>query len=111
LRSSSADPARSSAPWRRERADGSVTLEIHCQPGAKRTEVVGLHGDCLKVRLVAPPVEGRANTALIAFIADQFGVPQRAVTIVRGEMARRKTVHIAAPAQRPDREWGFLGQA
>jgi uncharacterized protein len=84
-----------------------VTLEVHCQPGARKSEVVGVHGGALKIRVAAPAVEGKANVALVAFLADQFGVPQRAVTIVRGETARRKTVHIAAPAQRPDREWGF----
>jgi uncharacterized protein (TIGR00251 family) len=103
LRSSSVDSSR--APWRHENADGSITLEIHAQPGAKRTEVVGAHGDSLKIRVAAPPVEGRANTALIAFLADQFGVTQRAVTIVRGETARRKTVRVAAPIARPDRRW------
>ena len=93
------------APWRRVEADGSITLAIHAQPGAKRTEVAGVHGGCLKVRLAAPPVEGRANEALIAFLAEQFGVPQRAVTIVRGHAARRKSVRVASPAARPDREW------
>jgi uncharacterized protein (TIGR00251 family) len=107
LRSSSADPARSSAAWRRENKDGSVTLEIHCQPGARKSEVTGVHGGALKIRVAAPAVEGKANAALVGFLADQFGVPQRAVTIVRGKKARRKSVRIAAPAQRPDREWGF----
>jgi uncharacterized protein (TIGR00251 family) len=107
LRSSSVDTARGRAPWRRENADGSVTLEIHCQPGAKRMEVAGVHGDALKLRVSAPPVEGKANAAVVAFLADQFGVPQRAVTIVHGETARRKTVRIAVPARRPDREWGL----
>jgi uncharacterized protein (TIGR00251 family) len=96
----------SAEPWRRVGADGSITLTIHAQPGAKRTEVAGIHGDCLKIRLAAPAVEGRANDALIAFFAVSFGVPRRSVTIVRGETGRRKTVRIETPTARPDRDWG-----
>lgn len=77
-----------------EAADGSV-LRIHVQPGAKRTEVAGLHGDALKVRIHAPPVEGRANEALIAFLASALRVERRAVTISAGERARKKRVRIA----------------
>jgi uncharacterized protein (TIGR00251 family) len=101
LSSSSADVA-----WRRVGADGSITLTIHAQPGAKKTEVAGAHGDCLKIRLAAPAVEGRANDALIAFLAASFGVPRRNVMLVRGETGRRKTLRIASPAARPDRDWG-----
>ena len=82
-----------------------MTLEIHAQPGAKHTEVAGTHGDCLKLRLAAPAVEGKANAALVEFLAEAFGVPKRAVSIVRGETGRRKTVRIAMPERRPDREW------
>ena len=91
--------------WRRVERDGSITLAIHAQPGAKRTEVAGAHGDCLKIRLAAPPVEGRANAALVEFLAEQFRVPRSAVTILRGDAARRKTVRVASPAARPDRDW------
>lgn len=66
---------------------------------------MGRHGDALKIRLAAPPVEGRANEALVAFLATSFGVPQRNVTLMRGETARAKTVRIAAPTLRPDRDW------
>jgi len=100
--------ASASSPWRRIGADGSITLEIHAQPGAKKTEVAGVHGDSLKIRLAAPAVEGRANDTLIAFLAASFGVPRRNVTLVRGETARRKTLRIASPAFRPDRDWGTL---
>ncbi|MDQ2962107.1 MAG: DUF167 domain-containing protein [Pseudomonadota bacterium] len=103
MSSSSADSRPQ--PWRRVGADGSITLTIHAQPGAKKTEVAGVHGDCLKIRLAAPAVEGRANDALITFIAASFGVAQRDVTLVRGETGRRKTVHVARPQRRPDREW------
>ena len=106
--SSSADRPGGSAPWRRVERDGSIVLEIHAQPGAKRTEVVGVHGGCLKIRLAAPPVEGRANAALVAFLAEQFGVPRSDVTILRGHTARRKTVCVASPPTRPDEEWAGL---
>ena len=100
MSSSSAD-----VPWRRIGADGTITLGIHAQPGAKKTEVAGVHGDCLKVRLAAPAVEGKANAALIVFFAEAFGVPQRNIALIRGENGRRKTLRIASPAARPDREW------
>jgi uncharacterized protein (TIGR00251 family) len=77
-----------------------VTLEIHTQPGAKSSEISGVHGDCLRVRVAAPAVEGKANAALIAHLAEAFGVPKRGVTIVRGETARRKTVRITQPRLR-----------
>ena len=83
----------------------ALVLTLHVQPGAKRTEVAGVHGDALKIRLAAPPVDGKANAALLRFLADAFGVPQRAVTLVRGETSRQKTVRIAAPRARPDRAW------
>ena len=103
MSSSSADVA-----WRRVGADGSITLTIHAQPGAKRTEVAGAHGAALKIRIAAPAVEGRANDTLIAFLAESFGVPRRNVTLVRGETGRRKTLRIESPTARPDREWGTL---
>jgi uncharacterized protein (TIGR00251 family) len=89
-------------------ADGSITLEIHAQPGAKRTEVAGLHGGCLKIRIAAPAIEGQANDALVGFLAASFRVPRRNVVFVRGESGRRKTLSIASPALRPDREWALL---
>jgi len=88
-------------------ADGSITLDVHVQPGAKRTEVVGIHGDCLKIRLAAPAVEGHANEALIAFLAKSFGVPRRNVALVRGHSGRSKTLSIVSPAARPDRDWAL----
>ncbi len=93
--------------WRRIDADGSIVLQLHCHPGAKRTQVAGIYGQALKIRLAAPAAEGRANEALIAFLAESFGVPQRNVTLVRGERGRSKTVRIAAPVARPDRDWGL----
>ena len=71
-----------------------MELRIHCQPRASKTEIVGLHGDALKVRLVAPPVEGQANTELCLFLARYFGVLRQEVQILSGKGARQKRVLI-----------------
>jgi uncharacterized protein (TIGR00251 family) len=91
-------------PWRKEAVD-ALELVLHVQPGAKRSEIAGIHGDALKLRLAAPPVEGKANAELLRFLADAFGVPLRQVSIRRGETSRHKTVRIDAPVRRPDRDW------
>jgi uncharacterized protein (TIGR00251 family) len=93
-----------SVAWRREDGDALV-LSLHVQPGAARTEVSGTHGDALKVRLAAPPVDGKANAALLRHLADAFAVPLRQVTLVRGETSRQKKVRIEAPKARPDLGW------
>lgn len=77
------------------RMDGDdVVLSLHIQPGAKKTEVVGLHGEALKIRLAAPPVDGKANAALIEFIAAKVGAGRTAVALVSGETSRAKRVRI-----------------
>lgn len=75
-----------------------VILDLHIQPGAKRTEVAGPHGDALKIRLAAPPVDGKANAALLAFIAEKVGVGRTAVELVSGQASRSKRVRIAGVA-------------
>lgn len=82
------------AVWLREAADGGLVLTLHIQPGAKKTEFVGLHGEAMKIRLAAPPVDGKANAALCAFLADFCGVPKSAVTLLSGETSRAKRVRI-----------------
>ena len=67
-----------------------VSLTLHVVPGAKRTEVLGLHGDALRVKLAAPPVDGKANQALQSWLAEQFGVPKGNVTLKLGQTSRRK---------------------
>lgn len=71
-----------------------LVLELHVQPGAKRTEFAGTHGGRTRLRLAAPPVDGKANAALIAFIAAQYGVPKRNVTIEAGAHSRQKRVRV-----------------
>ena len=72
----------------------TTTLDIHVQPRARTTEVVGWHGDAIKVRVAAPPVDGAANDALVLFLAEQLGVARSAVTVVGGATGRRKRVEI-----------------
>ncbi len=67
---------------------------MHVQPGARRSEVVGPHGDRLKVRIAAPALDGRANDALIAFVAGALGMPKALVAVVRGERSRDKLVAV-----------------
>jgi uncharacterized protein (TIGR00251 family) len=92
-------------PWCREDGDALV-LSLHVQPGARRTEIGGTHGATLKVRLAAPPVDGKANAALLHFLAEAFEVPARNVTLLRGDTARQKVVRIVQPRLRPDRDRG-----
>ncbi len=69
-----------------------IRLTIQVQPRASRTELAGRHGDALKVRLQAPPVDGAANEALVRFLCESLGVGRSAVRIVSGQGGRRKTV-------------------
>jgi hypothetical protein len=80
------------------RAAGCV-LQLSVAPNARRTGADGLHDGALRVRLAAPPVDGKANERLLAWLADELGLPKRAVRLLRGDSARRKTVEIDAPAQ------------
>ena len=73
-------------------------LTLHVQPGAKKTELAGTHGEALKIRLAAPPVDGKANTALLAFLAKALGLPKSAVSLKTGDTSRHKRVQIEAPA-------------
>ena len=87
--------------WYRRNGD-VLTLTLHVQPGAKRTEVAGLHGEAMKIRLAAPPVEGRANEALLKFIAESFGVPLRQVELKQGGQSRHKIVAITGSKTEPE---------
>ena len=71
-----------------------MRLTLHIVPRASQSEFAGTHGDALKVRLAAPPVDGKANQALIAFLAKHYNVPLRNVRIVSGETSRRKIVEV-----------------
>jgi uncharacterized protein (TIGR00251 family) len=86
------------APWARRVGDG-WSLTIRVQPGARTSEVVGAHGEALRIRLAAPAVDGKANAALVAFLAAQLDRPPSTIEIVRGHRSRTKVVHIAPIAR------------
>ncbi|MGE5471687.1 MAG: DUF167 domain-containing protein [Bacteroidota bacterium] len=80
--------------WFRQSADGRLSLTLHIQPGAKKTEFAGRHGDALKIRLAAPPVDGKANEALVKFLAEVLHLPKSAVTLKSGQTSRRKVLEV-----------------
>ena len=88
--------------WYRRTEQGWL-ISVHAQPGAKKSAVAGLHGESLKIRVAAPPVEGKANAALTAFVAGALGLPRRSVRIVKGESSREKLLLIADTAADPAR--------
>jgi hypothetical protein len=76
-------------------AENSCTLAIKAVPNAPRSAIVGWLGDALKIKIHAPALEGRANDALCEFLADELGLPRRAVTLAQGDKSRQKLVRIA----------------
>lgn len=88
-----------SGPLHRDGEDWLVDVRV--QPRASRTEFAGLFGDRLKVRLQAPPVDGRANAALIEFLAEACGLPRSRVTLDAGQTSRDKRVRLHALASLP----------
>jgi hypothetical protein len=80
---------------------GDLILRVQVQPRAARQAFAGLHGDAVRIRLTAPPVDGKANAALVAFLAEAFGVPKRQVTLLTGETGRAKLLRVARPTRLP----------
>jgi uncharacterized protein len=72
----------------------TADLRVRLQPRAKRDEVVGERGDAVVIRVTAPPVDGKANAALCAFVAGRAGVPKSSVSVVRGQTSRDKVVRV-----------------
>lgn len=79
----------------------SLTLNVRVQPRASRDEIAGVHGQQLKIRLTAPPVDGKANQTLLKFLAKTCGVPIGKVTLLSGETGRNKRVRIENPRYPP----------
>ena len=77
----------------RDVADG-CTVSVRVQPGAKKSAVIGLHGGAVKIALSAPPVDGKANEALIAFVAEKVGLPRARVSLVSGAASRSKALRV-----------------
>ncbi|MBN2690172.1 MAG: YggU family protein [Gammaproteobacteria bacterium] len=71
-----------------------IILQVHLQPGAKKSEIVGIHGEYLKIRVKAPAVEGKANDALLKFLAQEFEVVRKDVVLTKGKQSRYKQVTI-----------------
>lgn len=88
-----------SGPVRRDGPD--LLLDVRVQPRASRTEFAGLHGERLRVRLAAPPVDGRANEALTDFVAGACGLPRSRVTLDAGPASRDKRVRLHGLAAVP----------
>ena len=89
-------------PFLRIEKNGDVLVDVHVVPNAAKTQAVGLHGEdsqqALRLRLNAPPVDGKANQALVKWLAGCLGVPQQAITLARGETSRRKQLRVSAAA-------------
>ena len=81
--------------------EGDLILQLQVQPRASRDGFAGIHGDRLKVRIAAPPVDGKANVELISFLAKQFGVTKQQIHLVRGETGKTKTVRVDTPRTLP----------
>ena len=72
--------------------DGGCILSVRVHPGAKRNAVTGTHNDALKISLITPPTDGRANAALIAFLAERLNIPRASITLISGATNRSKTL-------------------
>ncbi len=84
--------------WYRFDPDRNILcIEVRVQPNARSTGFAGRHGDALKIRVAAPPLDSRANALLIDFIAEKLDVPGSRVSISRGQKSRSKVVTVIAP--------------
>jgi len=82
--------------WLNQTPNG-ITLNLHCQPGAKQTKVVGLHDGCLKISLQASALENKANELLLAWLSKQLKVPQKQIQFISGQNSRKKRVEVWGP--------------
>lgn len=81
--------------------DTALILNVRVQPRASRDEITGVHGEQLKIRLTAPPVDGRANQTLLKYLAKLCDVPPGQVTLLSGDSGRNKRVRIENPRRLP----------
>ncbi|CUI09694.1 DUF167 domain-containing protein [Massilia antarctica] len=79
-----------------------IRLAVQITPNAKKTEVIGVLGDSLKLKLQAQPIEGRANEALIKYLSGELGVPKSALTITHGLTSKRKLVEVVSATLTPE---------
>jgi uncharacterized protein (TIGR00251 family) len=80
-------------PWLRMEGEAAL-IDVHVQPGARRDEIVGEYGGRLKIAIVAPPLDGRANAALVDVLARRLGLPRSAVRLVAGASGRAKRLRV-----------------
>lgn len=71
-----------------------MKLKIYVQPGARKTEIVGLHDGALKIKIKAPPVDGKGNEEVIRFLSELCGVAKNKIVLLHGEKSRHKTLEI-----------------
>lgn len=96
--------------WTKTTGNG-VQISIHLSPRAKTDRIDGFHGDALKVRIKAPPVDGKANAYLCAFIAQTLGIAASRVSLVRGETSRSKTLLITGLPEQTVRDKCIAGDS
>ncbi|PSW04663.1 DUF167 family protein YggU [Photobacterium lipolyticum] len=82
-------------------AGDDLVIRLYIQPKASRDQIVGLHGDELKIAITAPPVDGKANAHLVKYLAKQFRVAKGQVIVEKGELGRHKQVRIETPREIP----------
>lgn len=96
--------------WIKNYENGSA-LSLYIQPGASRSEISGLHGERLKVKIKAPPRDGEANEALIEFFAEILGIGKSKVEIIQGESSRQKVIWVALPPESVITSLGSLAES
>ena len=89
------------APWYRINGH-RITLVLYIQPGAKRSEITGIHDGALKIRIAAPPLAGQANARLLEYLKKAFDVPSSQVIFKQGSGGRRKVVEIYGSRRAPE---------
>jgi len=95
------DAAAQRPPWLAG-APGDWSLLVHVQPGASRSAPAGVYDGCLKLRIAAPPIDGRANEALRAFLSERLDVPRAAIRVEHGDSSRRKRIRVTADCSEAD---------
>lgn len=83
-----------------QKTDDGVIFKVKVQPGTTKNEMVGVQGDALKIKISAPPVKGKANKALIDFLAEKLGVKRSEIEIVSGHMSRVKKIKVIGKGTR-----------
>lgn len=86
-------------PYLTVQTDGSLLLRLHVQPRAAQNRIAGLQGEALKLRLSAPPVDGKANKAVLAYLASLLSLPKSALSLKSGQQSRQKTVRVTGAGE------------